>query len=342
MIERFIVVLIGLLIVFSPCVVSNPCQKKSGLPDEFIIEDITMQDGGYHIAKNMGVEWWYFDANLNDNISVQIGLMLVSRNTMGLVFPGINIYDHGQEVYHRRKICSFGTFSGLEEKPLIYFKNVPYINGTIDEETGIAKYKVMLSFGEAAVSLYFNSTVRGWKTGTWAVIMPKATVTGVMYYNNQVWSVEGEGYHEHKWDMPLTFAIESKGGYWGRILSNSTSLVWTEINPRLSEKRILAVLNVGADEYMKVEEEDFAFQVLKYFPLTCQKIPMKFELQIENETIAYDVILTAINYQHIQFLTKQYWRYSVQIDGNVTIQGKVDELIRSYGIMDRTKFSFFV
>lgn len=338
---RCIVVMIILLVTLSSTVPCQTPQKHLDLPDEFIIEDIIMQDGGYHKAQKLGVEWWYFDANLNNNISVHIGLMILSIQSRGLVLPAINIYDHGKNVYHRREVCSFGTFAGSEEKPLIYFRNTPYINGTINAQTGIADYHVDLSFGEAAVSLHFNGTARGWKTDSWAIIMPKAVVSGMIFYNNQVFFVEGEGYHEHKWDMPITFASENKGDYWGRILSNNTSLVWTEIYPRLSEKRVLAVLNIGNDEYMKIEEDDFTLTVLEYEPGLFQRIPSVFELKIHNDTIDYSAMMTSINYQHIQFLTKQYWRYNVQILGEVKIQGAVDELIDSKGIMDRTKFSLF-
>lgn len=334
-----VAVLVFLLLGSSFPVMSQTFQEKQDLPDDFIIEDITMRDGGYHLAQKLGIEWWYFDANVNDNVSVQVGLMLLSRKNVGLVSPGINIYENGQIVYHKRNICSFGSFAGSEEKPLIYLHNLPYINGTINEETGCADYHVTLAIGDAAVSLHFNGTMRGWKSDDYAIIMPKATVSGTIMYNNQEVSVQGEGYHEHKWNMSVAFASETKGYYWGRILSNTTSLVYSEMFPHFRGKRVLAVLNIGTDTYVKINEDDFHFHVLEYETKAWKKTPVTFELSIHNETIWYDAIISTIGYHHVQLFTKNYWRYNVQAHGNVTVSGVVDERIDSKGIMEHGKFS---
>jgi predicted secreted hydrolase len=339
--KAFVVVMILLLpLVLSVSVGSRVHQQKNGLPDEFIVEDITMRDGGHHKTQNPAVEWWYFDAVVNTNLSVHVGLMLLSQNNHGFVFPGINIYENGISLYHKRIISTFQSFSGSEEKPLIYFKNIPYINGTINEQTGHAEYQVNLSLGDASVSLHFNSTMRGWKCDEWAVIMPKATVTGNLMFNNQMLSVEGEGYHEHKWNLSTSFVSENRGYFWGRILSNTTSLVWSQMYPQFSQKRVLAVLNIGNDTYMKINESDFHFTILAYETKLPRITPIAFAVTIQNATIRYDVNISTLEYQRWQFFNKLYCRYNVDVHGFVNVTGKVDERIDIKSLMEHARFSF--
>jgi len=338
--ELLIVVALLLPLVLSTSVGSQIHQQKIGLPDEFVVEDITVRDGGYHRTLKPEVEWWYFDAVVNTNLSIHVGLMILSRNSHGFVFPAINIYENGKSLYHKRIVSTFQRFSGSEEKPLIYFNNIPYINGTINEQTGHADYQVRLSLGDAAVCLHFNSTMRGWKCDEWAVIMPKATVTGTIMYKNQEISVEGEGYHEHKWNMSTSFESENKGYFWGRFISNTTSLVWSQMYPRFSQKRVLAVLNIGNDTYMKINESDFHFNILAYETKLLKITPVTFSVTIRNATITYEVNISTLEYQRWQFFNKLYCRYNVDVHGVAHVQNQVYESIDTKSLMEHVRFSY--
>ena len=338
--KKTIIILTIFILLFSSI---NNAQKTTiknniDLPEKFIIENITSIDGGYHKSKRISIEWWYFDANFDNNYSVQIGFMLVSKNNIGVVVPGINIYENGINIFHKRKIIPMKNFKASEKKPLIYLNEEEFINGTINNETGIASYYVSLKVDNAAVNLKFDSIMRGYKTTNWAIIMPKADVSGNIKLNDETINVNGEGYHEHKWNLLPSFAINNKGYYWGRIGSNNTNLVWIEFENRRQGERTLAVLNIGKDKYVKINPEDFEFEITGYQDEGIKKIPDEFKIQIKNETIEMNITINAIDVHFVNGILIKYWRYNVETIGYVKAEDVVDEKINSKNIMDHMDF----
>jgi hypothetical protein len=324
--------------VSSSEIFTSTSRKQICPPDDFIIENITQKDGAYHKAKTLSIEWWYFDAILNNNYSMHIGLMLLSEKNHGIVMPAINMYESGQNTFNLRKIYPLTFFKGSEEKPLIYFQDIPYIDGFIDNTTGIANYTISLSIGDASVELEFKSLMRGWKTDNWAIIMPKADVKGNITMKGEKLFVTGEGYHEHKWNMPLTFGLQNQGYYWGRISSNTTNLVWDEISTNRNGKKILAVMNYGVNNYTKINPEDFQFEIVEYGTVGLGEIPTKFKITIQSNWVTLNATMTARGIHSLNCVLMRYVRYNVKVSGAVNINQSIIENLHSESMMDHTEF----
>ena len=59
--------------------------------------EITPQDDTFHgNIKLVDIEWWYFDALLDNGYSIQIGLRIYHFRNIGIVRSIINIYKNGK------------------------------------------------------------------------------------------------------------------------------------------------------------------------------------------------------------------------------------------------------
>lgn len=318
--------------VSQPAPISRCTAEFSG------VEDIYSSDGGYHYSENLTVEWWYFDAVLDQNFSIHIGLMLLSTKNHGIIVPGINIYEHGKNIYHRREIRLLQTFTGSVDEPKLFISGVSFIDGWIDYETGLSEYWVNLSLRGASVSLLFSSLMHGWKVDTYAIIMPKATVHGTLVYEDEIISVFGEGYHEHHWNVPLKTLVENNGYYWGHVSSDNTKLVWTQIHQRTGEFKKIAVVNYGSSIIIPLDPDDFILQIIDEGSKLHKNIPTKYQIIIDSEDVSMNVSLSAIDYDFVNVLVLKYYRFFMFISGAISINGVIAEDIAGYSFMEYTKY----
>jgi predicted secreted hydrolase len=57
------------------------------------VEDIELKDDAFHGTHHyFSVEWWYFDAILNDDYALHAGFKVYSIRNVGIVYPIIEIY----------------------------------------------------------------------------------------------------------------------------------------------------------------------------------------------------------------------------------------------------------
>lgn len=290
--------------------------KPIGLTgDGYTIENITQQDGAYHEATNLSIEWWYFDAVFHNGYSIQIGFMILSKNNTGILLPGVNVYKNGKNLLHMRKPLPFSYLTASQQKPLLNVRDTLTLQGTINEKTGIGTYQLDLSMGNITAHLIFDGIMRGWKTENWAIILPKATVKGSLTLDKHSFNVTGEGYHEHKWELSPLYAAQFKGYYWGKISTDDANIIWINQVDNFNHNKSLIVLNYGKNIVKKIDPECMHLIITNYTLHGEEQIPDAFALSITSNYLKLNVTIDAIGIHNVQVFISQYWRYHVNIKG---------------------------
>ena len=109
------------------------------------------------------------------------------------------------------------------EIPFVQINGKTTLAGSYDDTTRNFIYDVSFDFAGNAAVLHFVGCTEGWKgqhpSGDWwAVILPRATVTGTITIDNTTLNVEGTGYHDHNWDVNER-ACFNFGWFWGKFNS---------------------------------------------------------------------------------------------------------------------------
>ena len=316
----------------------------------YIAEEITPKDDAFHgSTKLIALEWWYFDAILNNGYSVHIGCKTSSRKNRGLVNPMIEIYKDGKVVALVKRWNRFHNFNTSKQIPLVKLFNKPIIK--FEEErykkTGEWAYRVSMKIKDYAVNLAFIGACKGWKIETkaesWTVALPKATVTGEIIIKGKKINVEGIGYHDHNWNYTLLTAMNyGKAWYWGKIRSETMDVVWANIVKSAKKSEILAIVNQGKDKFFSIHPKKIHFKPDKFIRNHRKKIPTNFFLKIND--IVNDIPINAeikMEPKEIQYnrvLVAPYWRYHAKMTGFISV-GSHKETIDNTEIMEFLSFS---
>jgi hypothetical protein len=312
-------------------------------------EGIVPKDDAFHGSlRRIAAEWWYFDAILNNNMSVHVGFKTFTKKNKGFVSPIIDIYIDGKLKHtstnrfllRRAKISRDIPSILLLEKPVIMFDR------EIFESTGKWCYKVKLKIKDLSVNLDFIGLTEGWKIETplesWIVALPKARVTGKICIKNKSILVEGIGYHDHNWNYSmLTLMNYGRGWYWGKISSETITITWANIIKSLKKSEILAVLNQDGKGFFNIKPEKIFFKSENFIKNHRKKIPSHFIFKINDEIdnkIVETVVKMEVEELHFdRILIAPYWRYHVKAQGKIVIADKV-ELVNDIQIMEYIKF----
>ncbi|UCF13702.1 MAG: hypothetical protein JSW06_05460 [Thermoplasmatales archaeon] len=314
--------------------------KLNGLV--FSPEDIELKDDAFQGSNTFHfVEWWYFDAMLNEGYSLHVSIHVIGVMERYFVVVYLDIYKNGVPEVKEKKIYFMDELNISTDVPLIAIDGKQVMKGFIDQATGKWIYNVSLEIGESLVDLQFIGCVKGWKgrisIGGWAVILPKAEVSGKIRVNGMDVNVVGIGYHDHNWEITLK-AYMNFGWYWGRIISNNLTITWFLImNTRISGQ-LLLVINKGKEYYINIEPDNIHFKPGDFDIKNGRFIPHNFVIMADAQNVSLLAVLTSIGTDHgTSSLIRHYCRYHVKSQGSITVDSQV-ETINGIQIAESMRF----
>ncbi|RLF44381.1 MAG: hypothetical protein DRN17_04565 [Thermoplasmata archaeon] len=306
--------------------------------------EISPKDDAFHGNINLlDVEWWYFDAILENGYSVHMGVRIYHLGNSGIVQSRITVYREGKSVVEAVKTDLYSNTNISSEIPLIEINGRPVIE--FDQKhykkTGRWQYHLSLHIDNHAINLTFDGMTPGWKVETsdtcWAVALPKAKVQGTIKVNGQEFRVKGVGYHDHNWGYPppLPVSLNYQGWFWGRIHFDTMGITWARV--MMGEKEdLLAVVNRDSYDpkqgvFYSIPPDNIMLETGGFVKNRWQQIPTEFELQIKDvvpgcENLNADVQMKTIDVHYSRIFTFHYWRYHMQASGEITADGTTERL----------------
>ena len=313
----------------------------------FSPEDIELEDDAFHRAdaSNLShfIEWWYFDAIFDNGYSAQAGVRIMSLFDHDFViFSRLDIYKDSQLVSHNNRLHFFENFNASTSVPLVLINQKEVMRGYIDKDTGNWTYDISFEMGGISADLHFVGCTKGYKgvtsSGEWAVILPRADVTGKLFIEGEEIKVRGVGYHDHNWEVTAEAALNF-GWYWGKINTNSYTIVWADILTTWYWGQPLIVINEKNDSYQNIEQDDIYFTVGDLRLTNLMIVPHSFSIVVHTENFSLDVNMQAldIHYEPIMGSIMNYWRYHMNCIGFITV-GLKTELIDDVIIAEFLRF----
>ncbi len=314
------------------------------------VEDIIPSDDAFHGSpKRVSAEWWYFDAIFDNRYSAHIGFKTFSRKKLGMVSPNIQYYKDGRLVVNTAKRFLFRSFETSKKVPTVklFKKPVFEFNQDMYKKSGDWIYNYKFKIKDNAVDLNFKGVTKGWKIETdkesWAVVLPKAIVSGEIVVNGKKMNVDGIGYHDHNWNYSmLTVMNYGIGWYWGKIRSESFVIVWANIVKSPKRSELIAVINQDDKGYLNINPKNIHFSVEKISRSKYKKIPTCFKLKIDDmvndKPVKVDVNMESQNYHYGKQLLADYWRYHVKSNGVISVGSKTETLDNEIQIIEYLKY----
>jgi hypothetical protein len=290
----------------------KPTNKPLATKDlfEFQPHDIILKDDAYHGSKGLQfTEWWYFDAALNDEYSIQFSARILSGLKLSFLFIRFDVYKEGHLIVHKRKIHLLKDVEISKEKPLIKTAQHTKMIGYLDEKTGNLTYDISFQMDEVAAELRFIGITKGWKgkheaDDWWVVSLPRAKVTGTITLHQKTLTVQGSGYHDHNWNVKI-FALK-------------------KIQP-------LLVINTIDNGYINIPPRNLHLTDSNVYEENKKMIPHEFNLDAQTDTVSLHVTMKSIDTHHSKiFPLMDYWRYHVKCTGSITIDSKTESIDNLY------------
>lgn len=312
-------------------------------------EKIIPKDDAFHGSPRiLAAEWWYFDASLNDNLSVHVGFKSFTKRNRGIILPLIEFYTKGELQYSSSNRFLFRRARISSDIPSVYLFNKPVIvfDKKRYDDTGEWCYQVTLQMKELGVNLQFIGLTEGWKIETpyesWTVALPKAKVNGTVKIKDKIMPVEGFGYHDHNWNYSLLTAMTyGKGWYWGKIRSETMTITWANIIKSSNTSVILAIINQEGDGFFNITPQAIKFKPSNIIRDHKRKTPTRFTFQIhdfiDNRKIDVEVEMITKELHFSKVLFSPYWRYHVHAEGSIGLDGKIEK-VSDIQIMEYLKF----
>jgi hypothetical protein len=300
----------------------------------FSPRDISIEDDAYHGSKDSRfTEWWYFDAVLNNGYSVQMSVRVLSimKNKLVLVPQRLDIYKDGKLLKHNKKRCPYRKFEPSKDKPLVKLYGKNAIEGRIDEKSGKLIYDLCFEIYDDYAKLRFEGITKGWKGKNpggdwWAVVLPRANVTGKIRVNNKEIEVKGTGYHDHNWGVKGS-AMKNHGWFWGKINTENYSITWATIYKTRDYGQPLLVINEKKGGYINVKPENIDFIGKDLKQNNKKEIPHTFILKAKDKVIDLNFEMKVLDIHHVKMmLIMNYWRFHVLCNGYININSKKEKI----------------
>lgn len=312
----------------------------------YVPEDIDLRDAAFHRSHGRyHCEWWYFEGIFDNGYSVVLDVFICSKGYHGLCKLKLNIYNDTESVVFLREVIPLREFEASEDVPFIKVSGKQIIE--LDRErynsTGEWVYNVSIEIDNQEANLQFTGTTKGWKgeilRGWYSPVLPKATVEGTLILNGDKIDVSGLGYHEHAWG--LTIPVWEWGWYWGKIVSDSFSLLWAKMmQTRSMEQQRFAILSQDQSGYVNMNPENIEFKATKYVFNKMRLIPTKFMLNVTDpdRSIYINVTMETINIQHMGFGVIHYCRYHVKVNGQISYGSSTEMIKDEIQIIELVRF----
>ena len=328
--------------------IKNYDEYKSSKKSPFLFSptDISINDDAFHGSEAPRyTEWWYFDAVFENRYSIQMSIRVLSiiKNRLVLIFQRLDIYKDGRLVKHVKKRFTLKKFQAASDLPLVKLDGKKVLEGHIDKANGKWIYNLLFEIDNTSANLKFEGITKGWK-GTnpggdwWAVILPKADVTGKIKVNNKEIDVKGTGYHDHNWDVRASAARINHGWFWGKINSKNYTITWATIFKTHDLGQPLMIINKINDGYINIKPENISF-IGDDLRLDHKKyIPYRFILQGKNDKIDLNFQMKVLDIHHVKMMLRMnYWRFHALCNGYIKINSK-KEVIKETHIAEFLRF----
>lgn len=311
-------------------------------PWSFNPEDLVFSDDAYHGSnETYATEWWYFDATLNQEYTLQFGIHIHNIMNTGIATIHCNIYHQGKPIITERLLQPLSSLTLSKKEPYIAINDQIIMTGQPNQDGQPDTYQISYSGDTYAFDLTYNGITNGWKgttsAGGWAVIFPKAMVQGTLTLQNNTIRSVGIGYHDHNWNVTASSGLNF-GWLWGKTSVSTHTVTWASIFETWYKGSPLLVINEDNGGYTNIPSSNLQFSVTDLsfkngmiiptgFSLSGKVNEYDFSLQIEVLTSDYITVLGLIN----------YWRYHIHITGSFN-DGEKTEDIDDYNIAEFIRF----
>jgi len=305
-------------------------KKNINSTQGFSPQDIELSDDAFH---GHGIlpytEWWYFDAMFDNGYSAQMSIRIVSvygkqMAVMRLDFCKNSVFvSHQSQSYYLNEIIASSTV------PLVQLQGKAIMVGSYDNRTGNFIYDVSFDFSGNATALRFVGCTKGWKgllnSGAgWAVILPRANVTGTITVNDTTMNVTGVGYHDHDWNVKSRMAV-SFGWFWGKIDSSNFTATWSTILTTRAIVQPIMVVNKKNAGYIAIPSETIWFSAKDVHLDHFMFVPQFFNIETMTDKVFLVVNMKVISVNHERFMGfMNYWRYHVKCSGIFMVDGHAE------------------
>lgn len=315
-------------------------ERKTPYVSPFVPENITLQDDAFHKpTKLFNIETWYFDAKLDNNISMVFVICLFQIYNTGMVIHGFYLYDDSILTYAKRDITSLQNCFISYEFPSIRIGNTIDIKGWMENETNQWKYNINFYSSEVSVQLLFIKTVDGWKGSHqlgWWLAIPGLYVNGTLVNMNSTTHVSGKGYHDHN-IYPIYVPFLAEGYHFGSISGKMISITWAKIETINDQQIIFAILSSNESNFAIIDPNTISFQVLETMDDNGVRIPKTFRLTITSNEADVNLTFRTISTHLIKVIGLRYWRYHCSVSGFISSKSAY-EFIEDIEISELLKF----
>jgi hypothetical protein len=296
----------------------------------FSPEDIELGDDAFH---GNGIlpytEWWYFDAMFDNGYSAQMSIRIVSVYGKQMAMMRLDFYKNSVFVSHQSQSFYLNEIFASSIVPLVQLQGKAIMVGSCDNRTGDFIYDVSFDFSGNAAALRFVGCTKGWKgllnSGAgWAVILPRANVTGTITVNDTTMNVTGVGYHDHDWNVKSRMAV-SFGWFWGKIDSSNFTATWSTILTTRTIAQPIMVVNKKNAGYIAIPSETIWFSAKDVHLDHFMFVPQFFNIETMTDKVFLVVNMEVISVNHERFMGyMNYWRYHVKCSGIFMVDGHAE------------------
>jgi hypothetical protein len=309
----------------------------------FFPQDIELGDDAFHGQGMLPyTECWYFDAIFSNGYSAQMSVRIISAFGKGFVFQRLDLYKDGVLITHDSISYHLKEIFASSKVPLVQIHGKTILAGSINNITGNFIYNVSFDFPGSAAVLRFVGCTKGWKgqhqSGDWwAVVLPRATVTGTITIDNTTMNVEGTGYHDHNWDVSARACFHF-GWFWGKFNSPEYTATWSAVLSTRATVKPIMVVNKKNAGYITIPSETIWFSAKDVHLDHFMFIPHFFNIETMTDKVFLVVNMEVISVNHERFMGfMNYWRYHVKCSGIFMVDGHA-ETVDSVFIAEYIRF----
>jgi hypothetical protein len=329
--KRIAFLLLILILVVGNSLTGLAVDKKNiNSTHGFSPEDIELGDDAFH---GNGIlpytEWWYFDAMFDNGYSAQMSIRIVSVYGKQMAMMRLDFYKNSVFVSHQSQSYYLNEIFASSIVPLVQLQGKAIMVGSCDNRTGDFIYDVSFDFSGNAAALRFVGCTKGWKgllnSGAgWAVILPRANVTGTITVNDTTMNVTGVGYHDHDWNVKSRMAV-SFGWFWGKIDSSNFTATWSTILTTRTIAQPIMVVNKKNAGYIAIPSETIWFSAKDVHLDHFMFVPQFFNIETMTDKVFLVVNMEVISVNHERFMGyMNYWRYHVKCSGIFMVDGHAE------------------
>lgn len=315
-------------------------------PNSTSVQDLELKDDAFHGTHNyISMEWWYFDAILNDDYALHAGFKIYSIRKVGIVYPILEIYKGRELLCRKTQPYELDSLSASTSYPSVKVAGQSIIELDTQEfnTTGTWKYSVSIQIENQGVNLTFTGTTTGWKytileKEEWAVILPKADVFGTITVDGETINVTGRGYHDHNWNFTIGTKVREWGWYWGRVTGDRYTLIFAWFIKSPFKFDNLVILNKDDDGFIEIDPKDIHLSFANYTWKYGMRIPSHIQISVENTSVKVDVLMNTVSIHLLGYPLVHYWRYFVNVNGFVSLDDDVEDFNDSLQMFEIMRF----